>query len=78
MRNWDLFTSAARLRKATEDLQIAWQQTTEFWQDDVSHAFCERYLEPLGPATKMSLEAIGRMRQLMNQIQRECESSDPF
>ena len=74
MRDWDLSTSAARLRKATEDLQIAWQETAEQWQDEVSLVFCERYLEPLGPATKMSLEAIGRMRQLMNQIQRECES----
>jgi len=73
MRNWDLYTSAARVRKATEDLQVAWQQTAELWQDDVSQAFCERYLEPISPATKTSLDAIQRMRQLMNQIQRECE-----
>ena len=73
MGNWDLHTGAARLRKATEDLQIAWQQTAELWQDEVSQAFCERYLEPIGPATKMSLEAIGRMRQMISQIERECE-----
>ena len=73
MRNWDLLTSAARMRKATEDLQFAWQQTAELWQDDVSQDFCERYLEPLGPTMKMSLDAILRMRRVMNQIQRECE-----
>ena len=74
MRHWDLYTHAAHLRKATEELQIAWQETNELWQDDVSQTFCERYLEPIGPATKLSLDAIGRMRQLLKQIQRECES----
>lgn len=74
MRNWDLYTSAAHLQKATEDLQIAWQQTAEQWQDDVSQSFCERYLEPIGPATKMSLDATSRMRQMLKQIQTECEA----
>ncbi len=74
MRPWDFDTSAARLRKATEDLQIAWQQTAEQWNDEVSQKFCERHLEPIGPAMKLSLDAVGRMQQLMIQIQNECES----
>ena len=74
MRHWDLYTNAARLRKATEELQIAWHETAELWNDDVSRAFCERYLEPLAPTTKLSLDAIGRMRQLLKQIETECES----
>jgi len=74
MRLWDLDTSAARLRKATEGLQIAWEQTGEQWQDQVSQKFCERHLEPLGPAMKLSLDAVGRMQQLLKQIQNECES----
>jgi hypothetical protein len=61
------------LRKSTEDLQIAWAETAELWQDDVSRTFCERYLEPLGPITKISLDAVGRMQQLLNQIHREVE-----
>ena len=74
MGPWDLDTSAARLRKATEELQIAWQQTSELWNDEVSRSFCERSLEPLGPAMKRSMDAVGRMQQLLNQIQNECES----
>ncbi len=74
MRPWDLDTSASQLRKATEDLQLAWEETTEQWQDEVSQSFCERYLEPIGPAMKLSLDAVGRMQQLLNQIQKECES----
>jgi len=73
MRNWDLYTNAARMRKATEELQIAWEQTAELWQDDVSRSFCERYLEPIGPAMKMTLDATNRMRQLLKQIQTDCE-----
>ncbi|NOZ41530.1 MAG: hypothetical protein GXP24_15075 [Planctomycetes bacterium] len=73
MRPWDFDTSAARMRKATEDLQVAWEQTTEQWHDEVSRKFCEQHLEPIGPAMKLSLDAVGRMQQLMNQIQNECE-----
>ena len=73
MKPWDLETSAAHLRDAMEDLQIAWQDTNESWQDGVSQKFCETHLEPLGPAVKQALDAILRMQQLVNQIQRECE-----
>jgi len=74
MRHWDLYSNTARLRKATEDLQLAWEQTAELWQDGVSQEFCERYLEPIGPATKVSLDAVARMQQLLNQVYQECES----
>jgi hypothetical protein len=74
MSRWDLYTHAARLRKSTEELQIGWQETQELWDDAVSRSFCERHLEPLGPAVKLSLDAISRMQQLLKQIQQECES----
>ncbi|MGI9427156.1 MAG: hypothetical protein ACR2NM_00750 [Bythopirellula sp.] len=61
------------MRKSTEDLQTAWAETAELWQDDVSRSFCERYLEPIGPTMKISLDAVGRMQQLLNQIHREVE-----
>lgn len=73
MKTWDLHTGAARIRKATEDLQIAWAETSELWSDDVSRTFCERHLEPIGPATKISLDAVSRMQQLMNQIHQDCD-----
>lgn len=74
MRPWDLDTSAAQLRSAMEDLQVAWQTTSGQWHDSVSHKFCETHLEPIGPAVKQSLDAVGHMQQLVNQMQRECES----
>ncbi len=74
MRQWDLDTSAAHLRDAMDELQIAWQQTGDYWQDSVSQNYCEKHLEPIGPAVKKSLEAVGQMQQLLSQVYRECES----
>ena len=74
MATIDLFTGAAHLRDATEELQLAWQQTAEHWDDPVSRKFCQQYLEPIGPSVKMGLDAIGQMDHLIQQMQRECES----
>ncbi len=73
MRPWDLDTSAAQLRKAMEDLQGAWQTTDEAWQDSVSQKFLETHLQPIGPAVKQTLEAVGQMQQLVNQMQRDLD-----
>ncbi|MCA9232708.1 MAG: hypothetical protein KDA57_18810 [Planctomycetales bacterium] len=77
MRPWDLDTSAAQLRSAMEDLQIAWQETSEFWQDGVSQKFCETHLQPLGPVLKRSLDAVGQMQSLVNQMRRELDDEFP-
>ena len=72
MRTCDLDTDAARLRDAAEELQIAWAEASDAWNDEVSRAFCERYLEPLGPALKGALDSITNMRQMVNQMERDC------
>lgn len=74
MRQWDLDTSGAHLRDALDELIIAWQNTTEHWDDSVSQNYCKTHLEPLGPAVKKSLEAVARMQQLLDRAYRDCES----
>lgn len=73
MRHCDLDTSAAQLRSAVENLQRAWQVTCESWDDGVSREFAEQHLDPLAPASRLALDAVGRMRELVKRIQRECE-----
>ncbi|NOY41316.1 MAG: hypothetical protein GXP26_05710 [Planctomycetes bacterium] len=73
MRPWDFDTSSGQLRKAIEDLQIAWQETTSEWNDGISQKFCEEHLEPIGPVTKLAFDAVGRMQQLTNHIKQDCE-----
>lgn len=75
MRRWDLETSEAQMRSAMEDLQRAWQIVSESWNDEVSRQFAERHLQPLVPISRMSLDAITRMKDLVARIQRECEES---
>ncbi len=57
-----------------EDLQRAWLEVSESWQDGVSQQFCEQHLEPLIPVTKRTLDAISRMQALTKKMQRELES----
>lgn len=73
MRPWDLETGASQLRREMESLQLQWQQANEVWDDAVSQNFCEVHLEPIGPAMKMALDAMGRMQQLVRQIHQDCE-----
>ncbi|MBX3432836.1 MAG: hypothetical protein KF847_05925 [Pirellulales bacterium] len=72
MRTCDLDTDAARLRDAADELRIAWAEVGESWNDSVSQAFCERYLEPLGPALKSAMDVIAHMRQLVDSMERDC------
>lgn len=72
MRPSDLDTSAAHIRDAFDDLQAAWLEASANWNDQVSRAFCENYLEPLGPIVKLALDSASRMSQLVNQMHQDC------
>jgi hypothetical protein len=73
MKKCDLATPAARIRHAFENLEVAWQQATDSWDDAVSKRFGEQQLEPMIPKVKIALDAIGRMHQLLTEVQRDCE-----
>ncbi len=73
MRSADLYTSAAHIRDAFDDLQTAWLDASANWNDQVSRSFCENYLEPLGPIVKLALDSMARMSQLVDQMYRDCD-----
>ena len=74
MRQTDLYTSAAHIRDAFDDLQKAWVEASENWNDGVSRSFCENHLEPLGPVVKLALDSMSRMSAMVDHMHRECES----
>jgi hypothetical protein len=74
MRQTDLYTSAAHIRDAFDDLQKAWAEASENWNDGVSRSFCENHLEPLGPVVKLALDSIARMSQLVDHMHRDCQA----
>jgi hypothetical protein len=73
MKKCDLATPAARIRHALEHLETVWQDSADAWSDPVSQRFAERQLEPMIPKVKIALDAIGRMHQLLTEVQRDCE-----
>jgi hypothetical protein len=73
MRSSDLYSSAAHIRDAFDELQKAWLEASEQWNDGVSRGFCQNHLEPLGPIVKLSLDSISRMSHLVDQMHRDCD-----
>jgi hypothetical protein len=74
MRKCDLATGAARIRHAMENVDIAWNQASDDWNDTVSRRFREHHLDPLVPRLKLALDAISRMALLLDEVERDCES----
>jgi len=69
----DLDTGAARLVRGLKDLNAVWHDASEEWNDSVSEAVYKEHIEPIAPIVKDTLDAVGRMRQLLHQAQRDLE-----
>ncbi len=74
MNSSNLYTSAAHIRDAIEDLQTAWLDASQHWNDGVSLSFCNNHLEPMGPVVKLALDSIARMSTLVDQMHRDCDA----
>lgn len=73
MRPANTDSAVGRIRRAVKDLERVWAESAEEWADPVAHSFRERRLEPIVPVVKNALDAIERMRALMNEAHRELE-----
>lgn len=73
MKPCDLDTGAARLTRGLKELQAVWEEAAESWDDAVSAAVYKDHLEPMAPIVKGALDAIGRMRNLLLEAQRDLE-----
>lgn len=74
MKPCDLDSGAARIRVGIKDLQRVWEEVSDEWDDEVARAFREEHLEPIVPIVKNALDAVGRMRALLHEAQRDLES----
>jgi hypothetical protein len=73
MRIADLTTGAAKLSSAWKILQIRWEDTKEHWHDANYQRFEETYIDPLEPQIAATIEAIGRLAEVMARAERDCE-----
>jgi hypothetical protein len=68
----DLHTGRNHLSRATKELRDQWQETKEVWNDANARNFAKRHLEPLGPQVTLMLNAINRLRDVLEKAEREC------
>jgi len=64
-----------RMDMAIKDLRIRWNHVAERWNDPVSRAFEENYLDALDTAARIAGGALDKMREVIERARRECDES---
>lgn len=76
MKHFDLSGGAAKMALALKQLDIKWESAKESWNDSTSKAFHKEHIEPLMPDVKQTLEAVGRLAEVLARAARDV--SDGF
>jgi len=71
MKVADLSGGAAKLALSLKQLGIKWESAKETWNDGTSKKFHKDNIEPLMPAVKETLEAIGRLAEVLARAVRD-------
>jgi hypothetical protein len=74
----DLSSGAAKLALALKQLNIKWEQAAETWNDSTAKKFQEDFLVPLTPDVKQTLEAIGRLAEVLDRAERDVSDQASF
>ena len=69
--NADLSSGASKMALALKHLHLKWESARETWDDGTSRAFHKDHIEPLSPRVKETLEAIGRLAEVLSRASRE-------
>lgn len=73
MKICDLHSGSAKLQRSIKRLQEQWEATKEHWDDQTSREFEEKYLRPLSPTVSWTVSAVGRLAEVLENAERECE-----
>lgn len=71
MRGFDLSSGASKLALAYKQLEIKWGAATDSWHDATAKTFHKDHIEPLMPDVKQTLEAIGRLAEVLSRAARD-------
>jgi hypothetical protein len=72
----DLSSGASKMALAIKQLHLKWEAARETWDDATSRAFHKEHIEPLAPKVKETLEAIGRLAEVLARASRDVSDSD--
>ncbi|MCX7406162.1 MAG: hypothetical protein DWH98_01130 [Planctomycetota bacterium] len=78
MKIGDLSSGASKIALALKHIDIKWESAKESWNDGTSKAFHKEHLEPLPPSVKETLEAIGRLAEVLARASRDVSDSDQY
>lgn len=62
-----------RLMALTKELFREWEQTRQFWNDDKSREFEERFINELMAGARQATNSIEILEQVLNKVRSECE-----
>ena len=68
-----VYAGRAKIKNASKELRIRWNETRSLWQDEVGRAFEERHLDPLLSKLRKAEEAMLHMDEMLNQLRRDCK-----
>jgi len=69
--NADLSSGASKMALAIKQLNLKWDSARETWDDATARAFYKEHIEPLPPRVKETLEAIGRLAEVLARASRD-------
>ena len=72
----DLSSGASKMALAIKQLHLKWEAARETWDDGTSRAFHKEHIEPLAPKVKETLEAIGRLAEVLARASRDVSDTD--
>jgi hypothetical protein len=65
-------TAKAQLAKATKNLLLKWDNTTEHWNDPVSRSMEKQYIEPLRDSVRSSIAAMDSIGEVIDKAEQGC------
>jgi X-X-X-Leu-X-X-Gly heptad repeat protein len=76
MKVGDLSSGASKLANALKQLNIKWEGAKDTWHDARAKAFQKDNVEPLLPAVKETLDALGRLAEVLDRAARDVSEHD--
>jgi hypothetical protein len=78
MRVGDLSSGASKLANALKQINLKWEAAAETWPDARAKAFHKQNVEPLLPNVKDTLDALGRLAEVLDRAARDVSDSDGY
>lgn len=69
-----LHDAKARLRHATERLELRWQDALKDWRDAKSREIHSEYLIPLAAHVSAAVSALDRLAETITRAERDCRA----